>query len=188
MTRKLLLIITCITSLFTFAQMDSSVNTELDANFELTIKDTSSILEPNLKWLKTNPMFFLQTETKPILCSVEQKSVKTDWYVNPKLKYYTVGQNGIEFVAKRTLNGVEVGTTIVSTFNAKSKIKTEVAEKVFDYFTASNFSSGTIITIESSLANVTGMCYIEIKDTLKVLKFYYSKIEWKDGLIEIFKK
>ena len=187
MIKKLLLCSIFIISKQSFCQISN--NSELkDTNENVFAKDSSSILEPKLKWVSQQPLFFIPKSDDPKVIGAANRPIDTDVSIQgSNIKYYTVGQNGIEFVVKKIWNGVE-SSILISTFNAKLKIKNEIAEKVYDYFAKSNFSSGTKITIDGDLAKVIGTCYVEIKGSLTILKFYYSQVEWNDGLIEIFKK
>ncbi len=94
---------------------------------------------------------------------------------------YHYGQNSIELIS--TSND---GTIIVSTFNAKMIIRKEIAEKILSLFIEDKLKSNFNYTIEGSEANVTGNCIITVKDTLTSIDFYYEKVEWKNGVTEIY--
>ncbi len=102
---------------------------------------------------------------------------------NKKISTYNYGHNGMEYVVI-TKNE----TTIVSTFNSKHQIKEEVATKIYDQLKAGRFSTGDTITIDANNAKVTGKCYINKNGKLKAVNFYYEKVEWNNGLTEIYKK
>jgi hypothetical protein len=95
-------------------------------------------------------------------------------------QYYKNGQNGIQFIAKN--NG---GTIIVSNFDAKMTIRQDIAKKVYDYYLKNNLKSNTVITIIGIDAKVTGKCVITKRNKLVNLDFYYHKVEWNNGLVEI---
>jgi len=94
---------------------------------------------------------------------------------------YSYGQNSIEVIS--TSNE---GTIIVSTFNAKMNIRKEIAEKILSLFIEDKLKSNFNYTIEVSDVNVTGNCIITVKGTLTSIDFYYEKVEWKNGITEIF--
>ena len=79
-------------------------------------------------------------------------------------------------------------TIIVSTFNSKNTIKDEIAQKVYDYFKNSQLNSGDTICILGNDAKVTGRCVVIRKEKLTSINFYYEKVEWNNGLIELYKK
>ncbi len=102
---------------------------------------------------------------------------------NKKISTYNYGYNGMEYVVMGTNE-----TTIVSTFNSKHQIKDEVAAKVYYEIQDNNFKTGDTIIINADDAKVTGKCYINKRGKLTSINFYYEKVEWKDGLTEIYKK
>jgi hypothetical protein len=100
-----------------------------------------------------------------------------------KVSTYNYGYNGMEYVVMSTNE-----TTIVSTFNSKHQIKDEIAANVYNKLKETNFSSGDTIIIEGNSATVTGKCYIQKRGKLTSVNFYYEKVEWDNGLIELYKK
>ena len=94
---------------------------------------------------------------------------------------YSYGQNSIEVISTS-----DEGTIIVSTFNAKMNIRKEIAEKILSLFIEDKLKSNFNYTIEGSEVNVTGNCIITVKDTLTSIDFYYEKVEWKNGITEIY--
>lgn len=94
---------------------------------------------------------------------------------------YSYGQNSIEVISTSY-----EGTIIVSTFNAKMNIRKEIAEKILNLFIEDKLKSNFNYTIEGSGVNVTGNCIITVKDTLTSIDFYYEKVEWKNGITEIY--
>jgi hypothetical protein len=50
------------------------------------------------------------------------------------------------------------------------------------------FNSGDTISIQGNDAIVTGKCLINRKEKLTTINFYYEKVEWNNGLTEIYKK
>jgi hypothetical protein len=110
--------------------------------------------------LVTSTIGFAQTKKKPV-----------------KYKY---GQNGIELIVNKNAE-----TIVVSTFQAKVKIKDEVAEKVYAYFKANPKIVKEEITIEGLTASITGIYSVKRKGKLTSVDFRYEKVEWKNGLVEV---
>jgi len=79
-------------------------------------------------------------------------------------------------------------TTIVSTFNSKYQIKDEIATNVYHKIKSGDFKTGATLVISGSNAKVTGKCFIKKNGKLTSLNFYYEKVEWDNGLTEIYKK
>ena len=100
-----------------------------------------------------------------------------------KTESYNFGQNGMELIAKSKKSIV-----IVSTFNAKMTIREEIARKVYDLYTQNKLETNKKYIIPSKNANVTGNCIIRVKNNLVAIDFYYEKVEWYTGLIEVYTK
>ena len=96
---------------------------------------------------------------------------------------YDHGASGIEFVFK-----TEAETTIVSTFNAKPIIKSNIAQKVLDFYKTNIFLNGDSVKILGTDADVTGKLIVEKKGKLTTVNFHYEKIDWKSGLVEVYKR
>lgn len=100
-----------------------------------------------------------------------------------KIETYSFGQNGMELIAKSSKDVV-----IISTFNAKMNIREEIARKVYSLYAENKLETNKKYTISGNEATVTGNCVIRKKNNLIAIDFYYEKIEWYSGLIEIYKK
>lgn len=100
-----------------------------------------------------------------------------------KIQTYNHGYNGMELIAKNSKNVV-----IVSTFNSKPTIREEIAQKVYSLFAENKLQDNTKYTINGDQANVTGKCIIKKRNNLIAVEFYYEKVEWYSGLIEVYKK
>ena len=100
-----------------------------------------------------------------------------------KIETYSFGQNGVELIAKSSKDVV-----IISTFNAKMNIREEIARKVYSLYAENKLETNKKYTISGNEASVTGKCVIRKKNNLIAIDFYYEKIEWYSGLIEIYKK
>ncbi len=101
-----------------------------------------------------------------------------------KIEFYKNGQNGIEIISK-SKKGI---TIIISTYNAKLKIKNEVAQKFLEYYNKNNNISDSIIKLKVKDALVIGKCKLAKKDKVTNAGFYYQRVEWKNGLIEEYQK
>ena len=100
-----------------------------------------------------------------------------------KPQTYKFGCNGMEYIATS-----QKGMVIVSTFNAKSQIRQDIARKIYAMFVENKIKSNTSVTIVGSDAHVLGKCVIRKKDTLTTVNFYYEKVYWNTGLTEVYKK
>jgi hypothetical protein len=98
-----------------------------------------------------------------------------------KTSDYKYGHNGMEYVVSD-----KKGTTIVSTFNSKMNIKDEIAIKVFSYYKENGKPFSDTITIQGGNAKVTGKIQINQKGKLTAVNFFYEKVEWNNGLIELY--
>ena len=110
--------------------------------------------------LLTSAAGFSQTKNKPV-----------------KYKY---GQNGIELIINKNSE-----TIVVSTFQAKVKIKDEVAEKVYAYYKENPNKVNGEITIEGLTASILGKYSVKKNGKLTSVDFRYEKVEWKNGLVEV---
>lgn len=120
---------------------------------------------------------------KKIIFSLFLLSQVTFSQQNLKTESYSFGQNGMELVAKSKQSIV-----IVSTFNAKMTIREEIARKIYSMYAENKLENNKKYTIAGNEANVTGNCVIRKKNNLIAIDFYYEKVEWYSGLIEIYKK
>lgn len=80
-------------------------------------------------------------------------------------------------------------TVVVSTFNSKKDIKSEIAQKIYDFYKNNKeVKSLNLLTINGEVAKVTGKYIVTKKGKLIAVNFYYEKIEWNNGRIELYKK
>lgn len=103
-------------------------------------------------------------------------------YSQQETSTYAYGHNGIELIAKN-----KTKTIIISTFNSKPTIKEDIAQKVFERYLNDDLSAQKTIQIETDTAKVSGYCTIRTKNNLTALDFYYEKVIWDNGEIEIYK-
>ena len=78
------------------------------------------------------------------------------------------------------------GTVIISTFNAKMTIRQDIARKIYDLYKDHKISGNTRLTVYGKEANVMGKCYIKTKNNLTSVEFYYEKVNWNNGLVEVY--
>ena len=119
-----------------------------------------------------NKLFMLLLLATSIVFSQQNNTVST----------YKYGHNGMELIVKSKSK-----TIIVSTFNSKKNIKDEIAQKVYESFMKNEFINNQSITISGDNAVVSGTCKITNKGKTTAISFYYEKIEWNSGEIEIYK-
>lgn len=67
-------------------------------------------------------------------------------------------------------------------------IREEIARKIYSMYAENKLEDNKKYTIAGNEANVTGNCIIRKKNNLIAIDFYYEKVEWYSGLVEIYKK
>ncbi|MEI7509955.1 MAG: hypothetical protein WCJ62_10885 [Flavobacterium sp.] len=103
---------------------------------------------------------------------------------NNSITTYKYGHNGMEYIV--TFNKE---TIVVSTFNSKKDIKSEIAQKIYTFYKNNKeIKTLNLLTINGDVAKVTGKYIVIKKGKLIAVNFYYKKIEWNNGLIEFYKK
>ena len=103
---------------------------------------------------------------------------------NNLITTYKYGYNGMEYIVTSSNE-----TIIVSTFNSKKDIKSEIAEKIYAFYKDNNtIKTNITLTINADTAKVTGKYIVTRKGKLVAVEFYYEKIEWNTGLTELYKK
>jgi hypothetical protein len=101
------------------------------------------------------------------------------------VKTYRYGYNGMELIATSSKE-----TIIVSTYNSKLSIKEDIAYKVYQYYwenLRNQVYEPVTVTIEGKDARVTGKCIVVIKGKLTAIEFHFEKIEWPNGIIELYR-
>lgn len=104
-------------------------------------------------------------------------------YAQTKPIAYQHGQNGIELIAK-TKNG----TIVVSTFNAKMTIRQDIAQKIYTLHQQNKIKHNSVVTVLGKEAKVIGKCFIKKKHNLTSIEFYYDKVFWNNGKVEVHGK
>ena len=78
------------------------------------------------------------------------------------------------------------GTVIISTFNSKMTIRQDIARKIYDLYKDHKITGNTRLTVYGKEAKVIGKCYIKTKNNLTSVEFYYEKVSWNNGLVEVY--
>lgn len=100
-------------------------------------------------------------------------------------KTYRYGYNGMELIANTPKE-----TIIISTFNSKLNLKEDIAQRIFQYYwdnLRKTANEPLTITIEGQQAKVTGKCIITKRGKLTTVEFHYEKVEWPDGITELYR-
>ncbi|HRE77314.1 MAG TPA: hypothetical protein PLL09_05760 [Flavobacterium sp.] len=96
---------------------------------------------------------------------------------------YQHGQNSMELIAK-----TKTGTVVVSTFNAKMTIRQDIAQKIFSLYQQNKIKHNAVVTVLGKEAKVVGKCFIKKKHNLTSIEFYYDKVFWHNGMVEVHGK
>ena len=96
---------------------------------------------------------------------------------------YQHGQNGMELIAN-----TKTGTVVVSTFNAKMTIRQDIAYKLYTLYQQNRIKHNAIVTVLGKEAKVIGKCFIKKKHNLTSIEFYYDKVFWNNGTVEVHGK
>ena len=99
------------------------------------------------------------------------------------VEYYNYGYEGIEMYHKGKDSMV-----VYTQHMAKATIRSEVALKVINLYLTRKIKNGELV-VELPNAIVTGRIFLERREKLVVINYYYERVEWCDkNLIEIPKK
>ena len=93
---------------------------------------------------------------------------------------YQHGQNGMELIAT-----TKTGTIVVSTFNAKMAIRQDIAYKIFKLYQQNSIQHNTLVTVFGNDAKVLGKCFVKKRNNLTSIEFYYNKVFWHNGIVEV---
>ena len=96
---------------------------------------------------------------------------------------YAFGHNGMELIVSKKNE-----TIIINNFNAKMTIREDIAEKLLALYNENELINDSNIIVIGNEAKVTGKIIIEKKDKLTSVSFYYEKVEWNSGLMEVYKE
>jgi hypothetical protein len=102
-------------------------------------------------------------------------------FAQDKVSTYKFGQNGMELIARSPS-----GTVIISTFNSKMTIRQDIARKIYDLYKDHKITGNSRLTVYGKEAKVIGKCYIKTKKNLTSVEFYYEKVSWNNGLVEVY--
>ena len=121
-----------------------------------------------------------------LLTAFQFVSAQESNFLKPHTTTYKYGYNGMEYIVTSKKE-----TVIVSTYNSKFDIKDEIAQKVYNYYKDNKDNCLRVedtLTIDGKNAKVTGKYHVTKKGKLIAVEFYYEKIEWNNGLTELYKK
>ena len=104
-------------------------------------------------------------------------------FAQDKVSTYKFGQNGMELIARSPS-----GTVIISTFNAKMTIRQDIAYKLYTLYQQNRIKHNAIVTVLGKEAKVIGKCFIKKKHNLTSIEFYYDKVFWNNGTVEVHGK
>lgn len=79
-------------------------------------------------------------------------------------------------------------TTIINTFNAKFTLREDIAEKLLGLYNENSLVTDTRIVVTGNEAKVTGKLTIEKRHKLTSVNFYFERVEWNSGMMEIYKE
>ena len=99
------------------------------------------------------------------------------------IRTYRHGQNGMELIAKSKSE-----TVIISTFNAKMTIRQDIAQRIFSLHQQNKIKHNAVLTVLGKEAKVIGKCFIKKRHNLTSIEFYYDKVFWHNGMVEIHGK
>jgi len=106
--------------------------------------------------------------------------VTTFVYSQQKVEYYNYGYDGMEKIGK-----VEDSTLVYSNFQARPEIRTEVADSILSKY--KKLKEGPLV-VRIKSAKIIGRLKLIKQDRLILVNYYYDRIEYTNGLVEIYKK
>jgi len=108
--------------------------------------------------------------------------ITTFVYSQQKVEYYNYGYDGIESVSN--VRGSD-SMVIYSNYKSRPLIRREVCDSVLKNYR--KLKNGTYI-VNIKDAKVTGKLEIIRKPNLVSIKYFYERVEYSNGLIEIYRK
>jgi hypothetical protein len=108
--------------------------------------------------------------------------ITTFVYSQQKVKYYNYdyGYDGMEKIGK-----VGDSTLVYSNFQARPEIRAEVGDSVLIKYR--KLKEGPLV-IKIKSAKIIGRLKLIKQDRLILVNYYYDRIEYTNGLVEIYKK
>ena len=103
-------------------------------------------------------------------------------YSQQKVEYYNYGYDGIESISN--VRGSD-SMVVYSNYKSRPLIRTEVCDSVLRNYR--KLKNGTYI-VNIKNAKVIGRLEIVRKHNLVSINYYYDRVEYSNGLIEIYKK
>lgn len=108
--------------------------------------------------------------------------VTTFVYSQQRIEYYNYGYDGMESISR--VKGSD-SMVVYSNYKSRPLIRREVCDSILKNY--KKLKNGPYITNIVN-AKVIGRLEITRIDNLVSIKYFYERIEYSDGLIEIYKK
>jgi hypothetical protein len=99
-----------------------------------------------------------------------------------RIEKYYFGKSGINTIISQPSGE----TIVVSTFNSRPSLIKKIAEQVFAYYMShlADWQEKTTFTVDDAV--VSGTFTVKRSEKLTAIDFFYEKVEWKNGLTEIY--
>lgn len=101
-------------------------------------------------------------------------------YSQQKIEYYNYGYDGMEKIGR-----VSDSMVVYSNYKSRPLIREEVCDSILDNYR--KLKNGSLV-IKIKSATVFGRLEIIRKHKLIAVNYYYEKVEYTNGLVEIYKK
>ena len=101
-------------------------------------------------------------------------------YSQQKIEYYNYGYDGMEKIGR-----VSDSMVVYSNYKSRPLIREEVCDSILDNYR--KLKNGSLV-IKIKSATVFGRLEIIRKHKLIAVNYYYERIEYVNGLVEIYKK
>lgn len=101
-------------------------------------------------------------------------------YSQQKIEYYNYGYDGMEKIGR-----VSDSMLVYSNYKSRPLIREEVCDSILDNYR--KLKNGSLV-IKIKSATVFGRLEIIRKHKLIAVNYYYEKVEYTNGLVEIYKK
>ena len=106
--------------------------------------------------------------------------ITTFVYSQQKIEYYNYGYDGIEKIGR-----VKDSTLVYSNYKSRPLIRTEVCDSILINYR--KLKSGSLI-VKIKSATIFGRLEIIRKHNLISISYYYERVEYVNGLVEIYKE
>ena len=100
-------------------------------------------------------------------------------YSQQRIEYYNYGYDGMEKIGR-----LKDSTLVYSNFKARPLIRVEVCDSILKNY--KKLKSGNLI-VKIKSAKVFGRLELLREHNLISINYYYNKVEYSNGLVEIYK-